>query len=209
MMPRKLETAPNYSVHPSVKMIQSWIASLSEKTGKSLEEWIRLAKKSGPKDEAARAEWLKQEHGLGTNAAWWISGYVEGRGLEDRDPDAYLEAAAQWVDAMFTGPKENLLPLYNRLLRLGQKLGKDVRICPCRTIVPMYRKHVFAEIKPSTRTRIDLGLALKDFRGGGRLIETGGLAKGDRITHRVPLTSIDEVDDEVKTWLKMAYDLDK
>ena len=75
------------------------------------------------------------------------------------------------------------------LLALGRSLGSDVKVCPCKTIVPLYRKHVFAQIKPTTRTRIDLGLALKDTKVPKRLIDTGGLAKKDRITHRIEITS--------------------
>jgi uncharacterized protein DUF5655 len=51
-------------------------------------------------------------------------------------------------------------------------------------MVPFYRHHVFAQIEPSTRTRIDLGMALKDTKTPKRLIDTGGFAKKDRITHR-------------------------
>ena len=91
---------------------------------------------------------------------------------------------------------------------MGLELGKDVKICPCATIVPMYRKHVFAQIKPSTRTRIDLGFALKDMKPVGRLVDTGGFAKKDRITHRIPITSLADIDAEVGRWLRRAYDLD-
>ena len=41
-----------------------------------------------------------------------------------------------------------------------------------------------------------------------RLIDTGGFAKKDRITHRIPISSLQEVDDEVKRWLKVAYEMD-
>jgi hypothetical protein len=75
-------------------------------------------------------------------------------------------------------------------------------------MVSLRRRHVFAKIKPSTSTRIDLGLALGRTKTTGRLIETGGFAKGDRITHRMPITSAGEIDDEVKRWLKTAYELD-
>jgi hypothetical protein len=109
---------------------------------------------------------------------------------------------------MFAGPKAALRPIYDELLRLGLRQGKDVKACPCKTIVPLYRHHVFAQIKPTTRTRIDLGFALKDTPSTGRLLDTGGLAKGDRITHRIPITSLAEIDDEVKHWLKAAYELD-
>ena len=45
-------------------------------------------------------------------------------------------------------------------------------------------------------------------KAGGRLIDTGGLAKGDRITHRIPIQSLAEIDDEVKRLLKTAYEMD-
>ena len=197
-----------YGVHPGVAMTQKWVAELKQKTGRSLDEWLRLIKKSGPKDEMARREWLKTEHGLGTNSAWWLAERAEGKGSELGDPDAYLKAAEGYVEAMFSGGKADLRPIYDALLKTGLKVGRDVKACPCQTIVPLYRKHVFAQIKPSTRTRIDMGFALGDMKPKGRLIDTGGFAKKDRITHRIPITSLDDIDDEVNHWLKVAYDRD-
>jgi hypothetical protein len=109
---------------------------------------------------------------------------------------------------MISGPKAELEPIFEVLLDLGRKLGKDVRVSPCQTFVPLYRKHVFAQIKPTTRTRIDLGLALKDMKTPKRLIDTGGYANKDRITRRIEITSLGEIDGEVKRWLKTAYDMD-
>jgi hypothetical protein len=81
-------------------------------------------------------------------------------------------------------------------------------VCPCKTIVPLYRKHVFAQIKPTTRTRIDMGFAMGARSAEGRLIDTGGYAKKDRITYRIPISSVAEIDGEVKKWLRVAYDGD-
>jgi hypothetical protein len=191
-------------------MVQKWAAELPQQTGRTLEEWVRLVRESGPATEKERRAWLKAEHGLGTNAAWWIAEHAEGgdKGLADSDPESYLKAAEGYVEAMFSGPKAGLRPLYDVLLRLGLGLGPDVKACPCKTIVPLYRRHVFAQIKPTTRTRIDLGFALGDAEPVGRLIDTGGFAKKDRITHRIPITSPAEIDDEVKHWLKSAYERD-
>lgn len=197
-----------YGIHPGVAMTQKWVAELKQKTGRSLDEWLRLIKKTGPKDEKARREWLKTEHGLGTNSAWWLAERAEGKGSEVGDPDAYLQAAEGYVEAMFSGGKADLRPIYDALLKTGLKVGKDVKACPCQTIVPLYRKHVFAQIKPATRTRIDMGFALGEMKPQGRLIDTGGFAKKDRITHRIPITSLDDIDDEVNHWLKVAYDRD-
>jgi hypothetical protein len=198
-----------YDVHPGVAMVQKWVAELKSKTGRSLEEWLTLVKKEGPKEEKARREWLKAKHKLGTNSAWWISERAAGKGGED-SPEEYLRIAARHVEEQYAGPKEKLRPIFDELLKIGRALGDDVKVCPCKTIVPLYREHVFAQIKPTTNTRVDFGFALMHYKGKlpKRLIDTGGLARKDRITHRIELTSASQIDAEVKTWLKTAYDLD-
>jgi Domain of unknown function (DUF5655)/Domain of unknown function (DUF4287) len=200
-----------YSVHPAVAMVQKWIAELKDKTGRSLEDWIALVKEAGPDNEKACRAWLKEVHGFGTNNAWWIAERAflkDDEGISEDDPESYLKAAAVYVEEMFGGSKAGLRPIYDELLALGLGLAADVKACPCKTIVPLYRHHVFAQIKPTTRTRIDLGFALKDTPATGRLIDTGGFEKKDRITHRIPITSTADIDDEVKRWLKTAYDMD-
>jgi hypothetical protein len=200
-----------YSVHPAVTMLQKWIAELKGKTGRSLEEWVALVKESGPADEKECRDWLKAEHGLGTNSAWWLAERAlakDDKGIAEDDPETYLQAAEAYVETMFAGNRAGLRPIYDALLKLGLGIGPDARACPCKTIVPLYRNHVFAEIKPATRTRIDLGFALGDRPLVGRLLDTGGVQKKNRITRRIPITSLADIDDEVKRWLKTAYDLD-
>src|SRR5215468_6092108 len=203
------KTKSIYAVHPGVLTTQKWIAELKQKTGRSLDEWMKFIKQEGPPTESARRDWLKQRHGLGTNSAWWLAEHSVGKGEESSDSDAYLQAADRYVDEMFGGRKEHLRPVYEALLKLGLSMGKDTKACPCQTIVPLYRNHVFAQIKPATQTRIDMGFALGDLKASGRLIDTGGFAKKDRITHRIPITSLADIDDEVKHWLKVAYDGDE
>jgi hypothetical protein len=199
-----------YSEHPSVAMVQKWSKELTEKTGRSLEEWIVLAKQSGLTAEKERREWLKKEHKLGTNSASWIAERADGNGTDVFDsPETYLKAAAEWVEAQYSGPRAALRPLYEKLLKFGFSLGKDVKACPCKTMVPLYRNHVFAQIKPSTNTRIDLGFALGNMKTPKRLIDTGGYEKKDRITRRIEIKSTADIDDEVKRWLKKAYEMDE
>lgn len=163
----------SYTVHTGVAMVQKWIAELKKKTGRSLEEWIALVKKEGPK--------------------------------------GYLTVAVRCVEEQYSGPKAKLRPVFDALLKLGKSLGDDVKACPCKTILPLYRNCVFAQIKPATNTRVDLGFALTPYKGKlpKRLINTGGLAKKDRVTHRIEISSVEQIDDEVKKWLKTAYDPDQ
>src|SRR4029453_9463531 len=86
-----------YGVHPGVLMTQKWIAELKEKTGRSLDEWIKPIKKAGPKGETERRQWLKDEYKLGTNSAWWLAERADGKGQESGDPDLYLESAERDV----------------------------------------------------------------------------------------------------------------
>jgi hypothetical protein len=198
-----------YSVHPGVAQTQKWVKELSQKTGRSLAEWLALIKKAGPPTEKERRDWLKAEHNFGTNAAAWIAGRVEGKNTEEDSPEAYLETAAAWVEAQYSGARAGLRPLYEQLFELGLSLGRDVKACPCKTMVPFYRNHVFAQIKPSTNTRIDLGFALGDMKTPKRLIDTGGYEKKDRITRRIEIKTKADIDDEVKRWLKEAYEMDE
>src|SRR5215472_4936776 len=94
-----------YSIHPGVAMMQQWVQELPQKTGRSLEEWVRFIKRSGPATEKERRDWLKKEHGLGTNTAWWLAERAEADGLAsaEDDPETYLQAAEAYVEAMFAG----------------------------------------------------------------------------------------------------------
>lgn len=203
------KTKQRYDPHPGIAMVRSWIDTLKKKTGRDLDEWTAFIKAKGPKDTKSRREWLKTEHKLGTNSASWLVDHAEGKDdLEEGDPKVYVARAGEYVDAMFSGSKAGLRLLYDRLYELARSIGEDIKVSPGKTIVSIYRNHVIAQIKPSTKTRIDFGLALKDTPATGRLIDTGGLAKKDRITHRVEIASLDDIDAFVEKWLRRAYEMD-
>lgn len=200
-----------YSVHPGIARMQKWIAELQDKTGCTLDEWIAHIQVRGPKEPKECRAWLKAKHKLGTNSAWWLTEKALGHplGMADDNPQSYLAACPEYVENMYAGVRSSLRPLHDELIRLAQQLGDDVRICPCQTTVPLYRRHVFAEIKPATSKRIDLGFALEDEPFTSRLLDTGGLAKRNRITHRVAITALGDIDLQVKRWLKQAYERDR
>lgn len=203
---------PLYDVHPSMRLIEHWIETVKPKTGKSLTEWMKYIQKEGPETEVARRDWLKKEFDLGTNTAWWLAERSVGKGL-DENPQEYLRAAPAWIEAMYA-KKPQLRPIHDALISMARGLADDVKVCPCQTIVPIFRTHVIAQIKPSTKTRLDFGLALgalmkqRTTKFPARLVDTGGFAKKDRITHRIEITSPEQVDDAVRTWLTEAYEAD-
>ncbi len=197
-----------YSVHPGIAMVQKWIETLPAKTGRSLDEWLAFINHAGPATEAERRAWLKAELKLGTNTAWWLTERSVGKGTEEDTPEVYLQTAERYVEEMFSGAKSVLRPLYDELLRFCLNFAPDVKACPGKTIVPLYRQHVIAQLKPTTRTRLDFGFALGGMKAEGRLIDTGGFAKKDRITHRLEIKKPADIDAEVERWFKRAYELD-
>lgn len=208
-MPTMTHKKWKYDMHPSMQMLRSVITDMKAKTGRSLEEWLRFVNSKGPKGEKERRDWLKTEHGLGTNYAGWIAARSVGNEDDGENPDQYLQHAQDYVDHMFAGPKEHLREIYDEILTYAKTLGKDIRVSPCRTIVPIYRSHVIAQVKPTTRSRLDLGLALKDTKAPKRLIDTGGFAKKDRITHRIEISKLEDFDPEAQRWLRTAYEMDE
>jgi hypothetical protein len=121
-----------------------------------------------------------------------------------RTPEKYNPE--QLVNGIFSGVKAGLRPLYEEILEFAVALGRDVRVCPCATIIPFYRKHVFAQAKAPNRSRIDLGFAFGDMAATGALIDTGGFAKRDRITHRIEIASQQDFNQEAKSWFRRAYE---
>jgi predicted transport protein len=200
-----------YDLHPSVAYVQSILSNLEANTGRSLEAWVALTRKAAPAETRARIAWLK-EQGLGTNQASLVAqraGNEPGHAFGET-PEGYLVAAPGYVDTQYGGKKAALRPLFERIVSQVRGLGADVKVCPCETIVPFYRNHVFAEVKPLA-SRLDLGLALGDPAtvkdASGRLKDTGGFKKKDRITHKVEITS--EADLAIALpWLKRAYERD-
>ncbi|MBW8885619.1 MAG: DUF4287 domain-containing protein [Planctomycetia bacterium] len=191
-------------------MVQKWVAELNEKTGRTLDQWIKHIQHAGPPDAKDCRDWLKKAYSLGTNTAGWLAekALAGPQKLAEETPEGYLAIAPKYVEQMYAGPKASLKAIHDEIIRIALALGDDVRICPCKTIVPLYRRHVFAQIKPATQKRIDLGFALGEEPFTSRLHDTGGLTKKDRITHSVALSSLTDLDLQVKRWLKQAYERD-
>ena len=197
-----------FDVHPGVAMIKKWTDELPAKTGRSLNQWAEFVRTQGPADRKERMAWLKGTHGLGSNTAGWIADYAYNEATWDGDPATYLKQAAAYVDAMFLKGKEWQRPIFEKVVEAVRKLGKDVKVCPCKTMVPFYRRREFAHIKAATKTRFELAFALEGVPFKGRLKQNPRANDKDRHHHLVELTAVADVDAEVANWLRMAYEAD-
>ncbi|EAQ28118.1 hypothetical protein NAP1_11003 [Erythrobacter sp. NAP1] len=171
------------------EMAASMIANMPEKTGKPLEEWLGIVAKSGLDKHGKIVAMLKSDHAM----THGFANLVAAKALaSDEEVDL--------VASQYSGAKADLKPIHDAIMDFAKGLGSDVEVAPKKASVSLRRKKQFALITPATKTRVDLGLALKGDEPAGRL------EKGDAMcSHRVRLTSAGEFDDEVKGWMKEAY----
>ncbi|MGR3810300.1 DUF5655 domain-containing protein [Jiulongibacter sp. NS-SX5] len=175
------------------KALQTMIDNMPEKTGKSLDEWKQILKEKAFTKHSEGVKYLKSEHGV-------THGFANTIVTLSKDSQ---EAPNDLVAEQYKG-KESLKPIYDLLIDFVKSLGEDVTITPKKSTVSVIRKRQFILIKPATKTRIDLGFKLKDKPTTARLENSGPF--GTMCTHRVKLESPDQVDEELKSWIKEAYD---
>lgn len=174
------------------KALQTMIKNMPEKTGKSLEEWISILEEKSFEKHSEGVKYLKTEH-LVTHG---FANTIVTLSKEKDTPTADL------VTNQYQG-KESLIPIYEEIITFIKSLGEDVTITPKKGSVSIIRKRQFVLIKPATKTRIDLGFKLKDRATTNRLQNSGPF--GSMCTHRVQIFDINEIDQELKDWIKEAY----
>jgi hypothetical protein len=180
------------------EMLGAVSRSVTERTGRTMAEWVALVAASGvdPLDQNAVRRWLRDVHGIGLNTQWAIADAVAVQaGWVRPTPEEY--AAGQ-----FTGARAALLPVFEAVRDAALALGDDVTMEGRSTLVPFLRRRQFAAVAVPTTTRVDLGLRLPDPPPSPRLQPAS--APGTA-THRVRLTRVEDVDDEVRDLLGIAY----
>ena len=172
------------------EQLATMLANLPDKTGRPLEEWVGIVTAEGLEKHGQIVKFLKSEHGV----THGFASLIANRALHAD------EAEEDFVAAQYSGAKAGLKPIHDALVDYAKSLGGDVEIAPKKTSVSLRRKKQFALITPATRTRVDLGLALKGDEPAGRLETYNAMC-----SHRVRMESVDDIDDEVRGWMAEAY----
>ena len=175
------------------------VQSLESTTGKTIDTWLRLTKKSGKAKHGELVSWLKAEHGI-------THGYANLIAHQSLKSDAGSMRAegGDLVADMFAGDKAGLRPIFDALLTTIRDFGPGIDETPKKGYLSLRRTTQFATLHPSTKTRFDVGIKLKGMPPGTRL-EAAGSWNG-MVTHRVRLASVGDVDAELIGWLQAAYD---
>lgn len=175
---------------------QSMIDNLKANTGKTLAGWLKVVKAAKHEKHGAIVKHLKTEHGMTHGYA----NLVAHKALAGDTPTSGVDLIA----TQYAGAKENLRPIYDKVISIVSKFGKDVEISPKKSYVSLRRNKQFSIVQPTTRTRVDLGLNLKGTEPGDRLEKSGSF--NAMVSHRVRLETPKDVDTEIRTWLRKAYD---
>jgi hypothetical protein len=175
---------------------QTMIANYPEKTGKTLDEWVAIARASGLAKHREILNLMKDKYGM----TYGYANLVAIKTLEGAAPPA----SDDLVEMQYSGDKAGLRPIYAALIAAVSGFGSDVEAAPKKAYVSLRRRKQFAIIQPSTAARVDVGINLKGIAAGGRLEASGSF--NTMVSHRVRLSALDEVDGELLAWLKQAYD---
>jgi Domain of unknown function (DUF5655)/Domain of unknown function (DUF4287) len=184
--------------------IQAQIRNIERQYGKPLGEWIALIKESGLTKHTEIVALLKSQYGMSHGSAHRVA--LKAREADTTSPVEAAEASGRDpVADLYSGKKAGLKPLHDALMTVITAFGDDIELAPKKGYASLRRKKQFAMIQPTTATRIDLGLVLKDAPATERLESAASF--NALFTHRVRINAISDVDAQVVAWLKQAYDL--
>lgn len=177
---------------------EKWFASVREglerDTGRSLAEWVAIAKTCPHDKPKARERWFKETHGVGINRASLILGEAFQDGMGWDSPDALL-------DALWTDPAQR--KVYDAVAVRAMKFEGAIS-APRNTFSSFARKFAFAALKPS-KACVRLGLAV-DPSASPRLSAAKKEGWSERLKAVTILTADKEVDAEIGRLLKAAWE---
>ena len=179
---------------------EKWFASvranLERDTGRSLTEWVAIAKTCPETTHRARQAWLKQHHGLLQNRAAYVLGEAFGSDMAWDDPDLLIDAL--WVDpasrAIFEAVRAKATAL------------ADVVVGPRKGFTAFSRKFQFAAAKPVKGGTAILGLAVAPDVDAGLIPRRKSEPLNERLLAFAPLASVAEVDGRIENLLKQAWE---
>lgn len=178
------------------EMAAAMIANMKEKTGKTLDAWLKIVKKTKLEKHGLIVKHLKSEHEI----THGFANLIAAKFLEAGKPASSND---DLVEAQYSGAKADLRPIYDALVKAIQKFGADVEIAPKKAYVSLRRNKQFGLIQPSTKTRVDVGINLKGTEPTDRLEASGSF--NSMVSHRVRLESKSDVNAQLIKWLKAAY----
>jgi hypothetical protein len=172
-----------------------WTRLLEDSTGEDLATWNRRVHDASFHKEQSLRTWLTQQG---------VTGYAQTLlGMERFGyPDFLVASADELIDAQYAD-RPQLRPIFEAIVNAAAE-SSEVIIQARKTYVSLVTgRRTFARVVPTRKTRVDLGLRLEGQKPGGRL-EPSKIHETMRL--QISLTSVEQVDEELKGWLRKAYE---
>lgn len=179
------------------EMYEAIARNLPKNTGKNLEEWIEILKRSGRKDRKEQVEWLKTKHKLGNGQARTITKMLY-EGMSDYDVEDLMKSH-------FHGDKNYQKPVYDKIIAFVKKWGAH-KIGVNKTYVSLIHNQQFAILK-TTKDGLIIGVpevAVKTAKNKDFICAKNLSTK--RITHKLIVQDESDLSDGVMKVLKASYD---
>jgi hypothetical protein len=177
---------------------QKWFATVREglerDTGKSLAEWVEIARTCPETAHRARLKWFKETHGLLQNRASQVIAEAFGARMAWSEPDAL-------ADTLWTDPGSRAI-----FDAVGAQAGALPDVLPTvrKSFAAWSRKVQFAALRPVKGGKAMLGLAVAVDRDP-RLEARKNESWSERLTARMLLGGPAEMDDRIKALLREAW----
>lgn len=178
---------------------QTHLNNILKKTGKSTDELTAIVKNSGLSGHGELRMMLMRNLGLSYGDA---NALVHALLKSDGQRQAEGKGQEEVLDEIYSGAKAPLRPIHEAVIREIVKFG-EFEILPKKGYISMRRKKQFAMLGPVNKARLELGLNIKDLPPAERLLEQ---PKGSMCNYIVKLTEPGQVNAELITWIKFAYE---
>ncbi len=176
---------------------QEFIQTAKEKTGRTLEQWLPVVKKSGLTKQMEITNWLKAEHKLNHLQAQLLAGLYLNNGKPVYQNEASL------LDNQFAKCEE-MRPLFNAVSEMILKQFPDTQLIPKKTYVSFTATREFAAINIKPK-EIRLGIDLGDMAFHDTIQKTKLSGPMPRISHMAVITDIKQFDKKLIEYIQLSY----
>ena len=171
-----------------------WIRVLKKQSGKGLDYWNKRVHNENFKDEDGLRAWLTEQGVTGYAANLLV---MEQFGY----PDWVSASADELVEGQYAD-RLHLRPIYDAIINAVSEFG-EFTIQTRKTYVSLLTsRRTFARVRPSTKSRVDVGLRLEGQTPGGRLRPC---KMQETMQVQIGLTSLNQLDTDAINWLRLAY----
>ncbi|WP_430419146.1 DUF4287 domain-containing protein [Phenylobacterium sp.] len=188
-------TKPSSMTARQEKWFASILESLERETGKTLDQWVAIAKTCPETKPAKRKAWFKEVHGIGTNRASVILGKAFPETAHWAEPDNLRDTL--WADAGARAVLEAVEAAVAELPGLVSAQRKG--------FTAFSREFQFASARPVKGGTVRLGLAVEP-TADPRLQPPKNEGWSERLKAVLALAAAAEVDASVGALLRQAWE---